>query len=223
MFAELFEGGEVFGIPECSINLLCDVSSENCFKELGLSVILNLNPDVSNPNFTQAHAAKLNIVQNTTYYKDMANYLKNTYNIPYIIMENSNCGIEDLTIILNKVSDYFDIKVDRKLKVNRIIQREVDSLFMLLNRYRSVLKKKRIVIYGTEKEVLNKLIYSLKLIDMDIVGSVNDADIVLGHKNFENECDLVFDNAIITKGYMSILLLYKSLYELLLKSHIHVV
>ncbi|WP_013323684.1 nitrogenase iron-molybdenum cofactor biosynthesis protein NifE [Gloeothece verrucosa] len=114
------------------------------FERLGIRVLAKITGDARFAEVCQAHRAKLNVMICSKALINMAQKMKEKYNIPYI--EESFYGIADMNRCLRNVAASLgDAQLQER--VERLIADETAKLDIVLAPYRERLKGKKMVLY----------------------------------------------------------------------------
>ena len=222
MFKKYLGSGDVIGVDRLSVNLLCQDSYSYFYKMMGLEVVLDLSSKDYENYIPQAHGASLNIVQDSVNFLQIAEYMREEYGTPYILISTDYMGINDLYNSLCGAAGFFELECEDL--IDSIVLNEADNIISSILKYRKYLEGNTVSItihdYHT-RDILRDIMYRIGVnTDFDTLGG----DVVIGSSELENgvlEMDKCFCSIknienIHKRGYKCILNLYDKIYKLLL-------
>lgn len=165
--------GSTEGISKHSINILGDFNLageiwliRDYFEKIGVEVVANITGDGRVDDIKRCHGAALNVVQCSGATMDLANIMKDRYDIPSIRV--SYFGVEDMAEALYEVARYFDDPAMIE-KAKDVVKAELKTLLPELQTYRKALKGKKAAIYVGGAFKAFSLVKAFRLIGMDVV------------------------------------------------------
>ena len=171
--ARLVGTGNTDGISRYSINILGDFNLageiwliREYFERAGIEVVANITGDGRIADIQRSHGAALNVVQCSGATMELADMMKEKYDIPHIRV--SYFGVEDMAEALYSVARHFgEAKLMRRAQ--QVVREELQDLLPELTGYREALTGKKAAIYVGGAFKAFSLVKAFRLIGMDVV------------------------------------------------------
>ncbi len=171
--AKLVGTGDTTGISKHSINILGDFNLageiwliREYYNRIGIEVVANITGDGRVNDIKRCHGASLNVVQCSGSTMDLANMMKEKFDIPHLRV--SYFGVEDMAESLYEVARYFD---DSEMleKAQQVVKEELQVLLPELRKYKAALQGKKAAIYVGGAFKAFSLVKAFRLIGMNVV------------------------------------------------------
>jgi nitrogenase molybdenum-cofactor synthesis protein NifE len=170
---QLVGTGDISNISKYSINILGDFNLageiwliREYFERIGIEVVANITGDGRIADIQRSHGAALNVVQCSGATMDLANMMKDRYNIPSLRV--SYFGVEDMAEALYTVAAHFKDPILMQ-KAKQVVGEELKKLLPKLKKYKEALTGKKAAIYVGGAFKAFSLIKAFRLLGMDVV------------------------------------------------------
>jgi nitrogenase molybdenum-cofactor synthesis protein NifE len=136
------------------------------FEKMGIQVITSMTGDATCETISQAHRARLNLVQCSGSMTYLAKWMQTQYGIPF--RKVSYFGIEDIAIALRTAAGFFGSQEMKRI-AEEIIESETGRIMPEIRRIRNRLRGKKAAIYMGGAAKALTLIKGFRELGMEVV------------------------------------------------------
>jgi nitrogenase molybdenum-cofactor synthesis protein NifE len=187
--------GDTTGIGPLSINILGDFNLageiwliRRYYERMGLQVVANVTGDGRVDDIRRCHGAKLNVVQCSGATMELARYMKEKHDVPFLRV--SYFGIEDMAESLYAVARHFqDVDWQVMEKARQIVSEELSTLVPEMKALRKRLQGKTAAVYVGGAFKAFSLIKAFRHLGMRVVLVGSQTGTEEDYREIQQVCD----------------------------------
>lgn len=187
--------GDTTGIGPLSINILGDFNLageiwliRSYYERMGLQVVANITGDGRVDDIRRANGARLNVVQCSGATMELARYMKETHDVPFLRV--SYFGIEDMAESLYSVARHFqDVDWQVMEKARKIVSEELATLVPEMKELRRKLQGKTAAVYVGGAFKAFSLIKAFRHLGMRVVLVGSQTGTEQDYREIQEVCD----------------------------------
>ena len=187
--------GDTAGIGPLSINILGDFNLageiwliRKYYERMGLQVVANVTGDGRVDDIRRCHGAKLNVVQCSGATMELARYMKEKHDVPFLRV--SYFGIEDMSESLYAVARHFqDVDWQVMEKARQIVSEELATLVPEMKALRKRLQGKTAAVYVGGAFKAFSLIKAFRHLGMRVVLVGSQTGTEEDYREIQQVCD----------------------------------